>query len=162
MCDCNCSGDFFSTIGNIFVCVGVFVAIWQFKADHNRRKKQSTIEFYNNMSSENKAFIDRLDEEQIKKTALDYKYVKGNKELYDCVTWYLSRLERLSVGVAAGIFDIVILNNMSGAYLIDKYNQLKTYIREERIHDNAPKRYDEFEKLVKRIKKYRKKQCRKE
>jgi len=141
----------------IFIIIGVFVAMWSIKADHSRRKKQATIDFYNQMSYECRDYIDMLDNERKRKTLLDYYVVNADQKLYDSVTWYLSRLERLAVGVAKGIFDFDTLNHMSGTYLIETYHLLKTYIMEERINDGIPTRYDEFEKLVKRIKKHRKK-----
>jgi hypothetical protein len=50
--------------GNLFICFGVVIAIRQlylmekgFIADHERRKKQATIEFYNNIQKEHEELL---------------------------------------------------------------------------------------------------------
>ena len=121
-------------------------------ADHDRIKKQSTIEFYNLISSEIHEFLYKTDEEQ-----LNFASVKANKTLESDVVKYLSRLERLAVGVNSNIYDLEILSHIVGNLFTNTYNRLERYIKEVREKNNTPRRYCEFEHLVKVIERYREK-----
>jgi hypothetical protein len=152
-----CVLDYFSLAESVFVIIGVFLIIKQIKqqtkisrADHDRLKKQSTIEFYNALSTESYQFLDN-----IKGKTLDYASVNHDEKLRKNVIRYLSRLERLAIGVASDVYDFQVLCLMSGRYLTKKYNQFEKYIKEAREHKNAPTLYKEFELLVVKIEKYR-------
>ena len=133
----------------------IFFQIWQqtkiARADHNRIKKQSTIEFYNLLSTDSYALYD-----VIKDNTLDLSTILSNEELRDCVRRYLGRLERLAIGVASNVYDFDILNVMCGQYLIRRYEQLVTYITHVRDTEGYKMAYKEFELLIERIKERKK------
>jgi len=146
-------------VESIAVILGVIFFVIQIRsqtriarADHDRKKKQSTIEFYNLISSENEVFSDNINKYG---NTLDFTSVRYNVVLNKSVKRYLSRLERLAIGVASGIYDFDILNHMSGYFLIRKYYQLEKYIQEVR---KVKKRnvYSEFERMIKKLEKCRK------
>ncbi|MCL2801212.1 MAG: DUF4760 domain-containing protein [Treponema sp.] len=146
-----------SVLESIFVIIGVcFLAIQirqQTKiaeADHDRIKKQSTIEFYNLISTESQIFIDYIGNKIV-----DLEMIKSDIKLERSVTKYLSRLERLAVGIASDIYHFEILCHVVGSHFSKIYNQLGIYIREMREVNKTPRRYYEFELLVERIEKYR-------
>lgn len=59
----------------------------------------------------------------------------------------LSTVEHMSVGVNVGVYDIHILERMSGSYMIKMFQRLHpyiTHIREAKKNDNA---YIEFEEV---------------
>jgi len=154
----HCIQEYLPFAESIFVIIGVAFIVVQIRqqtkiarADHDRQKKQSTIEFYNQLSSESIQFLDNI----IGRT-LDLSSVNADKALRKSVVRYLSRLERLSIGVASEVYDFEILYLMSGRYLIKKYEQLESYIMESRDFKNAPTLYKEFELLVKKFIKLRK------
>ena len=151
--------EYLPVVESIFVIIGVvFVAVQvrqhtkSFRADHVRRKKQSTIEFYNMLSTESYQFLD-----DIKGKSLSLVSINGDKELRKSVIRYLSRLERLAIGIASDVYDFEILCLMSGRFLSKKYEQFKTYIEEARKNKNAAMLYKEFELLVIKIEQYREK-----
>ena len=146
-------------VESTFVIIGVFFVTLQIRqqtkisrADHDRQKKQSTIEFYNSLSSDSYQFLD-----DIKGRRINSALVNSDKDLRKSVIRYLSRLERLSIGVATDVYDFDILCLMSGRYLQKRYNQFQKYIEEARIAKNAPMLYKEFELLIGRIEKHREK-----
>ena len=71
------------------------------------------------------------------------------------VVRYLSRLERLAIGIATDVYDFDVFNLMSGRYVCKKFEQLQQYIYESRIAKDAPTLYIELELLVERIEKHR-------
>ena len=149
--------EYLTFIESLCVILGIFFVAVQIRqqtkisrADHDRQKKQSTIEFYNILSSESYQFLD-----DIKNKTLNLASVNSDKALRKSVIRYLSRLERLAIGIASDVYDFEILCLMSGRYLSKKYNQFKTYIEEVRINKNAPMVYKEFELLVEKIDEYR-------
>ena len=153
-----CINNFLPSIESFFVILGViFIAIQirqQTKisrADHDRQKKQSTIEFYNLISTESQTLLDAI---VGKKLNLDA--VNSNKMLRKSVVRYLSRLERLAIGIATDVYDFDVLNLMSGRYLCKKHEQFREYIEESRVKKGAPMLFKEFELLVLRIEEYRK------
>jgi hypothetical protein len=135
-------------LGVAFVAIQIWLQTRIARADHDRHKKQSTIEFYNLLSTESYHLYD-----VIKNDPLDFSTVKSDEKLEESVIRYLGRLERLAVGVAADVYDYKLLFFMTGWYIPKKYNQLKAYINSARIHYSSPNRYKEFERLAKRIKK---------
>jgi len=141
-----------AVLGGFFVVVQIRQQTKISRADHDRQKKQSTIEFYNSLSSDSYQFLD-----DIKGKRLNSTLVNSDKDLRKSVIRYLSRLERLAIGVATDVYDFNVLCLMPGRYLCKKYEQFQEYIKETRISKDAPMLYKEFELLVNRIEKYREK-----
>jgi len=137
-------------LGVAFVAIQIRLQTRIARADHDRKKKQSTIEFYDSISEENYQLL-----VDIKDKDLNLSIVNTDKALKKSVTRYLARLERLAVGVHYKIYDIKLLCYMAGRRFSDIYNQFKTYICEVRIEEKSPNRYIEFERLVKDIDKDR-------
>jgi len=151
--------EYLAVIESIAVILGVVFIVIQIKqrvkvsrADHDRQKKQATIEYYNSLSSDSYEFLD-----DIKGRKLDLSLVNSDKTLRKSVIRYLSHLERLSVGVRNDVYDFNIINLMSGRFLIKKYEQFEIFIKESRIQKKAPVLYKEFELLVKMLDDFRKK-----
>jgi len=132
----------------MFFVISVQLYLMQktFKADHERRKKQSTVEYLNNIREQYRGLTNKLlskfDENAINLSEIDAETKVEIKEL-------LSILEHLSTGVNTGVYDYDIIKRMSGSYLVNRYKQMLPYI------DNAQKTsrtlYIEFETLCKRI-----------
>ncbi|MCL2421320.1 MAG: hypothetical protein FWD03_05620 [Defluviitaleaceae bacterium] len=147
--------NYLSVIESLSVIVGVVFIALQLKlqsrisrADHDRQKKQSTIEFYNYISSENRIFLSALADKPLTyESSSSQEKIDANK--------YLGLLERLAVGVATKIYDFEILCLISGRYLSEKkYGQFKNYIDGSRKANQAPQQFIEFERLVGKINNY--------
>ena len=136
-------------IGVIFVAIQIRQQAKIAQADHDRQKKQSTIEFYDSISSDSYQLLDNMNGKPDKKNSADL--------LWKNIIRYLSKLERLAVGVASDIYDFEILCLISGRFLSEQYERFEKYIVEARKDKDAPMRFKEFELLVDRIDEHRKK-----
>ena len=157
-------------ITNIFLTVGVVVTVFQLiqmkksnllqaqsmMADHERRRKQSTLEFYTNiyphLSELRTKITDTFGNEYI--TPKDYRYTQDitiQKTIYE----YLVIIERFAVGVNTGIYDINIFVNTSGKTVADMYKKLSPIIEEMRQTQNYPEMFCSFEKMSKEVEEIR-------
>ena len=74
--------------------------------------------------------------------------VEGEKPLRE----YLSRMERFSVGVHCKVYDISIINSMSGRVLVGQYNSyIRDYIKNRIEQGMEDSTYCEYEKLIKKL-----------
>ena len=123
--------------------------------DHERRRKQATIEYFEGMTAnlfETQAkFNNRLSQQDISISDLE----KHPDLLKDAIN-VLSAFERLGVGVNSGVFDFDLVDRMAGSYLIYLLSQFSPYIEIERGDASRTRSYEEFEHLVQRIKDNRK------
>jgi hypothetical protein len=117
-----------------------------YKSDHERRKKQSTIEYINQIRDKYRPLSIKLsnkfDTNTINLEQIDNDIKSDIREL-------LSVMEHMSVGINTGVYDFEILHRMSGSYLVRTYHQLLPYIV-DRQKDNKSA-YIEFETLCKKI-----------
>lgn len=124
------------------------LSIFQFLRDSSRQKKESTLNAYNDL--QNDVFSD------LTKYDFPMPEVKRGDVEWDKFTVYLAKLERFSVGVNSGIYSIQILNQLGGSYFIREFEKLEPIIMEKRKDNIVPGgHYDEFEKTVSRLRKYR-------
>lgn len=133
----------------IISILAFFLSVFQFLRDSSRQKKEATLIAYNELQND---VFSKLVQYSID-TMPDIKH--GDKE-WTRFTIYLAKLERFSVGINTGIYSIDILNHLGGAYYIRQFEKLKPIIDEKRNANRVSgSHYDEFEKTVSRLKKYR-------
>ena len=150
----------FEIISTIALCLGLFATFWQIriaskslKADHERRKKQATIEYLNNLRTTYRKWNNTL----IKKYGRDpagmdtIEKIKADGKSWEILKDMLGMFEHLAVAVNSEVFDIDILNKMAGQYLVDVYQRWKTYIDQRRKDPNRELVYVEFEQLVHKL-----------
>ncbi len=146
-------------VGAIIALIQVGIGIRTLRADHERRKKQATILYLDNLRTSYRKWNNEL----VKKFGTDPIGAEtANKITEDIGSWailkdMLGLFEHLAVGVNTGVFDIDILNKMAGQYLIDVYDRWKVYINERRKDPKHQSVYMEYEILVNRIRLIRKK-----
>lgn len=118
--------------------------------DHERRRKQSTIEAMHLLRSDDQDALER--KIRLKVSAhLDWKNVPN--ELRNDVRSILSHYERFAVAVNTGVYDIEIVDRTIGAYLIclwKDYDDYVIYVR-KKVPDANKKYYCDLEDLVKKI-----------
>ncbi len=113
------------SIIQILMLFVISVQLWlvrrTFIADHERRKKQSTVEYLNNIRTHYRSVTNKLVEKfgssAINLSEIDDDTKNEIKEL-------LSILEHMSVGINTEVYDYDILKRMSGSYLVSRYKQL--------------------------------------
>lgn len=159
-------------ITNLFLSVGVVIAVFQLvqmkketllqfkttKADHERRRKQSTIEFYNEIYPylrDCKVEIANAFGEGY--VTPDDKRYQENPSLQKAINEYLTIIERFAVGVNAGIYDVNVFARTSGKVVSDTYKRLSPVIENMRKIQNYPQLFNDFEKMCKDVDKIREK-----
>lgn len=132
----------------------VSIAAKALRADHQRRKKQSTIEFLmfhvRPQWTEGQKILDqRWPESVITDKVL--KEISENSESKAIVQTLLGHLEYMAVGINTGIYDEDILYRASGAYLIRLFHRLRPFVKQ--AQQDLPTRYIEFENLIAKFEK---------
>lgn len=115
-------------VTNIFLSVGAVIAVFQLiqmkksnilqskslMADHERRKKQSTLEFYSDiypyLSEFRTKITDIFGNGYV--TPDDVRY-KQDKDIQQMIYEYLVIIERFAVGINSGIYDINVFAKTS-------------------------------------------------
>ncbi|NEQ97940.1 MAG: DUF4760 domain-containing protein [Cyanothece sp. SIO2G6] len=129
----------------VAVFIQVYVAFNAVKADHERKRKQSTIEYIGKIWSESRYELEsRYGTDPLTKE--DIKDIENNKELTASVIRLLGQLEHIAVGVNSGVYDKDILYRMSSASISKIYARLYLFVEERR--KNNPRAYIELEELV--------------
>lgn len=138
--------NIFSILSSLAVIISAFIAVAQlmkmrksnelqeqeaklsrlnFLADYTRKRRQSTIDFYNEINQETKGLIDRV---IVYKESLSLKRVLKDKNLHRDVRRYLSLMERFSVGIRSYMYDLQIFDRMQGKTTLIMFEALKPYI----------------------------------
>jgi hypothetical protein len=133
------------------------VMVRSFKADHERRKKQATIEYINMIRPEyrkiNNLLLEKFGNDPIGESEI--KKIIEDHELWSKLKDILGMFEHLATGINTGVFDIQILNRMAGSYIIIVYDRFFVYIRERRKATGNNFLFDEYEFLINRLKSIR-------
>ncbi|MGK3994518.1 DUF4760 domain-containing protein [Sorangium sp. So ce1024] len=143
-----------SSLGFITSLATLLLAIQTLRADHERRKKQATIEYANDIRDlwqQRRVTIENGINRRIENTSKpltpeEVQTIKDSPDLRDAVREFLARLEHLSVGVNTCVFDKNILYRMSGSYLIRVYEFMEPYIIS--VRPNSKYAYIELEHMV--------------
>jgi hypothetical protein len=141
-----------SVSGVIILIAQLFMLIKNLKADHERRKKQSTIEYMNKIRDIYRPIDTKLTQKHGSK-ALNPEDI-DEADMAD-MREFLSVLEHLSVGVNSYVYDILLVNRMSGTFLLDTLDKVKPYIKYSRKERSSKTLYEEFENMCKDIKSLR-------
>jgi len=135
-------------IGGVFVIFQIYIAVRAYKAEHERQKKQATIEYVRAIRPlyrEAKNKVDRkfgervLSESDVDELEKDFDTRESLKDL-------LSILEHTSVGMNTGVFDKDLWYRMSASFLIRIYRRFYAYIKN--IQQKQPSAYSEFQEIV--------------
>ncbi len=123
------------------------IAIVSIKADHERRRKQATIEQVGNEYRACRyALEDRFGTKSL--TDEDIAKIQEDKEYEATIVRLLAVLEHIAVGVNTGIYDEEIVFRMSSTSMIGIFKRLEPYIRYRQRNYNEAS-YIEFNHLVK-------------
>jgi hypothetical protein len=142
--------EIISTLIAVFVVAATLYRIHffikAFKADHERRKKQATIEFVGNILREVRLKIDAKYKFKTL-TEADILRIKSEPEEEAELRNTLGAIEHLMVGVHTGVYDKDILYRMSASYITNLFDRVKPYVDKAR-EDFTPAAYTEFEQIA--------------
>ncbi len=138
-------------IGSLTACILLVqagLALKAIKADHERRKKQATIEFVQKIRPAWLEAKNKLEERWGKNplTSKELEEIDNDFQLQKVVNNLLGLLEHLSVGMNTGVYDKDLLFRMSGSFLIDIHNRFRSYIDQVQVRN--PAAYIEYQNLV--------------
>ncbi len=136
-------------IGLAFVVVQLSIGIRSMKADHERQKKQATIEYLHNIRPVYNQLWNNI-QERFGDDIISEKMVvalENEHEIRREIKELLSILEHASVGMNTGVFDKDLWYRMSANFLIRLYNRLRAYIKHAQTYNSYA--YVEFEGIVK-------------
>ncbi|MBF0369413.1 MAG: hypothetical protein HQL52_08165 [Magnetococcales bacterium] len=129
----------------VLIVVQIFVAVQAVKANHERKRKQSTIEYLGKVWRESRLELescygtDPLTKDKIAELEAD------NKRKAEIVN-LLGSLEHIAAGVNCGVYDKDILYIMSATSISSIYYRFKVFIDHQRVTANSSA-YIQLEKL---------------
>lgn len=141
--------------------IGVILSIWFARrgaiADHDRRKKQATIEYLHKLRPSwrdcHGILYGKFEERQLSSThAME---IWGDAKLSRAASELLNLLEHLSVGVNTDVYDVEIVDRACGSYLIRLHEMMSSYIKLLREKYQNPRLYSEFSLIVRNFEKKR-------
>ncbi len=133
----------------------------QTTADHERRKKQSTIEFYSNLRSSRMALQTEIDaalgHDVLRKSdvarLLDDEE-RGDAQALEIVRLlrhYFTGLESLATGVNMDVYCYSATRRLAGSHISEMFDQYKAFVLLSRQRKGKDSLYAELERLVDRM-----------
>ena len=118
------------------------------KADHERRRKQATLEYINAVSERYKSALNEFNKRHGEDRFVDLSdYTEEDKFL---VKSYLNEIENICTGVNCEVLDYYILKRMTAGNLKRNHSRFSQYI--EAVQRNKPTTYTEYDAVVARLK----------
>ncbi|HEX6686722.1 MAG TPA: DUF4760 domain-containing protein [Candidatus Limnocylindrales bacterium] len=121
--------------------------------DHDRRRKQATLEFFATTHDRQIEFRKILpnswSSEEI--VALIQKAVNGDTDTEKLIAGYLNLYEHFAAGVRAGIFDLEVTNQMAGGRIVAMQRNYQPWIEYRRRLHGVADLYCELEWLGGRL-----------
>lgn len=122
------------------------IVILSLRTNHRRQKQQSTIEYMRQIRDKyteiDYALIKKFKRDELSND--DVEQIQKDPELWPDVIYLLGMFEHLAVGVNSDVFDLRVLNRMSGGYIIRIYRQYSAHIKKVGV-------YHELEDLVNKL-----------
>lgn len=135
-----------AVLGTLAAVYNLRLVVQTFKADHERRKKQATIEYVGQILRDARFKIDaRFRSRSL--TTEELSKLMDTPQAYAEWRNALGVFEHLAVGINTGVYDKDILYRMSGSYLTELFAIVKPYVELKR--EKYPLAYTEFESLAK-------------
>ncbi len=131
-----------------FVYLQVKVATKSLRADHDRRKKQATLEYIECHHKSLRDDLHRIQSELEKQNKNLLELIK-DKDLEIILKKILGTVAYLAVGSNMDIYDACVIYRSFHRTLFDIYNTTKPYIELKQKED--PYYYNEFVKLIKKL-----------
>jgi len=153
----------------VAVCLGVaialisaIIAIKSFIADHKRRKKQATFEFYHSIYKKFIKPLNKIDkwfpkDQIINVCELKNKNAKDRDYILNSISEYLSCMERFSVGIFEDVYDIDVFDRTVGAALTIRWiNKFRDFISYFSKKYDSPNAYVDLVDLVQELERRKK------
>lgn len=145
-----------STYEVLSLCVGaltlvvyaftLFVIAHQVRLDHERRRKQATIDHIEKVKTVYRSHDDFLDKTHGSQVILVNLLSKPDevRQIRDM----LSVVEHMSTGALIGVFDIDLLDRLSGSFFMRLHKRVFPFIEHTRREKNNDQIYADFSTLI--------------
>jgi len=149
-------GDLMNVVTAIATIAAVIYAARSFVADHTRRRKQATMEALVALRSEYREKWLRVRSYGAGKiTAAEVEQIAADFEKRKQLEDVLSLFEHIATGVNADVFDLQLLNRLSGQYFMDIFDDCEVWISkwrtEEKQKGRTSKYYEELYIMINNI-----------
>ncbi len=147
-------------VGVVLIVRQLSLARQESEREHQRRQNEMTLNAYNTVRGDLRETIRRvrhtleLEDMFDEFTEKNLEQIMNDKVLRDDVARMLGFLNKFAVGIKYDVFNIHLLNDLSGTLFIQTFIQFKPYI--DWVRKDSKVFYVEFECLVERLKETRK------
>jgi hypothetical protein len=122
------------------------------RMDHERRRKQATVEFYTSMITNRPAVTSVLPYDRDAAAIAEFiERAKVDSDLTTAIREHLSLHELLATGIRTDVFDFTVIWLAAGNRIIDIVENYGPWIEERRRILGQPALYLELEMLAKRM-----------
>jgi len=146
-------------VGVILIVRQLRLSLEESEREHQRRQNEMTLNAYNAVRGDLRETIRRirqkleLDDMFDKFTEQHLEEIIQDKALRDDVARMLGFLNKFAVGVKYDVFNISLINDLSGTLFTQTYHQFKPYI--DWVRKDSKVFYIEYERLVEKLIKMR-------
>jgi hypothetical protein len=146
-----------TTVAAILITIQILIAVLSIYLSNKRDRMKSTLDYYEKINQEIK-----LEKGEVRNkygttfTRDTCEEILKDNEYTVKLHKVLNAYERMCLATNIGIFDINVLNKISGTNLIQNFERYSTYIYYRREIKNKIYLWVEFEKLVKELTRKRK------
>ena len=137
----------------LILWIQLYMIYKTFKADHERREKQATVEYVNRVRAIYRPISNKIVEKFGEGRVINIDEIEEN-DLID-IKEFLSNVEHLAAGVNIGVFNLMIIEKMSGSYFLNMREKFIPYIKHVRTKKNNNRLYCELETMCRDIEKLR-------
>ncbi|CAA6804559.1 MAG: Unknown protein [uncultured Sulfurovum sp.] len=143
-------------VGVVLIVRQLSLALHESEREHQRRQNEMTLNAYNTVRIDLRETIRRV-RHRLELTDMFDEFTEDNLQeiiddnvLRDDVARMLGFLNKFSVGVKYDVFNIELLNDLSGTLFIQTFIQFKPYI--DWVRKDSEIFYVDYERLVEKLK----------
>ena len=143
-------------VGVVLIVRQLSLALHESEREHQRRQNEMTLNAYNTVRIDLRETIRRI-RHRLELTDMFDEFTEDNLQeiiddnvLRDDVARMLGFLNKFSVGVKYDVFNIELLNDLSGTLFIQTFIQFKPYI--DWVRKDSEIFYVDYERLVEKLK----------
>ena len=143
-------------VGVVLIVRQLSLARLESEKEHQRRQNEMTLNAYNTVRVDLRETIRRIRHKLELNDMFDefreehLIHIIEDDELRDDVARMLGFLNKFAVGVKYDVFNINLLNDLSGTLFVQTFNQFKPYINW--VRQNSDFFYIDYERLVEKLK----------
>lgn len=143
-------------VGILLIIRQLNLSLQENEREHQRRQNEMTLNAYNTVRGDLRETIRRvrhklnLNDMFDQFTEDNLEYIIKDKELREDVARMLGMINKFAVGIKYDVFNLHLLNDLSGTLFIQTFHQFKPYI--DWVRKDSDVFYMDYERLVEKLK----------